>query len=195
MKTKNSFFTEERVSKAFKILLIILGVRCVFGLCFGLISEVASINARDELIARLDTITVFRTFSTYNFHMPSWLKDISLIELFEFGCYCYCVFIAFGYDLFHSPYPKVLPLTLFSEYFLFHLIHFSEITGANLIWLIVFIVILAAFGIYIFETPALLFALVITESAAFITSVVTCVVLPILMAYILISSIVEFIFF
>ena len=195
-KSRDLYFDENKMEKVFLILLILFAVRCIFGLCIGLVSEVSRCNGYDELIAKIDYINPLISNSNYNYHASSWLADVSLIEIFEFGCYMYTVFIAFGYDLFHSPYPRMLPLVLIIQFVIFNAIHYSEILGSKLIWLIIFGIAIMVFGIYIggilIESPFLAAALYFSGAGAVISSVITTVLLPIISAVIVLSSIIDF---
>ena len=195
-KSRDSFFDEYKMDKVFMILLIIFAVRFIFGLVIGLLSEVCHMNGYDELIARIDYINPLISNSLYNYHAPSWLVDVSLIEIFEFGCYMYCIVIAFGYDLFHSPYPRMLPLVLVIVFIMFNAYRFSEVLGGKLIWLIVFGIAIVALGIYagslLATSPLLAVALYFSGAGAVISSIITTVLLPIISVVIIISSIIDF---
>ena len=195
-KTSGSFFDEYKMDKVFMILLVLFAVRCIFGLAIGLISETASMNGYDELIARIDYINPLISNSQYHYEAPSWLVDVSLIEIFEFGCYMYCVVIAFGYDLFHSPYPRMLPLVIVIEFIMYNAYRLSEIVGSKLVWLIVFGIAIVALGIYVGTTiaasPLIAATLYFTGAGAVISSIITTILLPILSVVIIISSIIDF---
>lgn len=192
------FFNEDRLFKAFMILIILFSIRLIFGLCIGLVSEVNKSNGYDELIALADELNPFLTNSLVNYHAPTWLQDVSLLEIFQFGCLTYAVFIAFGFDLCHSAFPLMLPIVLCVEFVFMHAVHFSEILGANLIWLIVFGIAVAALGIagvgYLLGSPVLMATYFFTGAGAVISSIITGVLLPIVSAGILIGSIVDFFF-
>ena len=192
------FFNEDRMFKAFIILIILFSIRLIFGLCIGLVAEVNKSNGYDELIALADELNPFLTNSLVNYQSPTWLQDVSLLEIFQFGCLTYAVFIAFGFDLCHSVCPMMLPIVLCVEFVFLHAVRFSEILGAHLIWLIVFGIAVAALGIagvgYLLGSPVLMATYFVTGAGAVISAFITGVLLPVVSVGILIGSIIDFFF-
>lgn len=191
-----AYFSEYRLNRAFALLLILFLVRVAFAMSFGLISEVTHSNAADALLARLDEITVFRTYSTAGHSAPEWLQDVSLIETVEFLCYLYCVVVAFFFDLLHSPFPQKLPAMLGLEFLLFCSVRFFEMLGGNLIWVIVFGIVVAALGILglkaILSSELLAVFWFSTSIGSVIAGVISGVLLPIVCAAVLVVSILQF---
>lgn len=190
--SRESVFDEYAMDKALRILLILFTVRFLFGLVIGLVSEVSHSNGYDELIAKIDYINPLLSNSLYNYQAPSWLADFSLIEIFEFGCYMYCIVMAIGCDIFSSSKPIITPIIICVEFLLFHAYHFSEILGAHLIWLILFGLILVVLVGYAIMHPMIALIAYLTGAGAWLSTVITTVLLPIICSVVVVSSFIDF---
>ena len=194
---KIGFCNEERVKHILAALLIIFLIKGLIYMVLGLISEVTHSNAVDGAIRMIDEITVFRNYSNASYHAPEWLKDFSLIETIEIGFYIYSVIVAFGYDLYHSRFPRALPMVLGILLLGFNSIRFFEIFGENLIWLIIFGTAIAALSIYlgaiILSDGVLVIFYLVFDIGGLASSVIGALT-PIIIVLIFLASLLEFIF-